>query len=76
MLGMVGSDDILENPGVAGDLREDCDDIDAASTMLAEFFRDPSEVIEPDLSLRENKPILAIGRLREKVGLKGQDRSK
>jgi hypothetical protein len=52
--------DILENAGVAGDLRDDCEDMEFASAKLEELFRDPPEVMDPDLSLREKRPILAI----------------
>jgi len=59
IFGMVGID-ILEKPGVAGDLREDSEDIEATSVML-EFFREPPpDVVEDALSLRENNPIFAV----------------
>src|SRR5882724_9706617 len=58
-LGIVGGIDIFEKPGVAGDFREDCDDIEPSSARLDELFRDPPDVVEPDLSLREKRPMLA-----------------
>lgn len=58
-LGMVGGIDILEKPGVAGDFKDDCEDMDAISARLDEFLRDP-EVVEDPLSLRENRPMLTI----------------
>lgn len=67
MLG-IGGMDILENPGVAGDFKEVWDDMEAASARLEEFFRDPPEVIDADLSLREKRPILAIGSPLMQVG--------
>ncbi len=60
---MVGGIDILENPGVAGDLREDCELIDAISGRLEEFLRDPSDVVELDLPLREKRPMMAVRRI-------------
>jgi hypothetical protein len=61
ILGMVGGIDILEKkPGVAGvtgDFRDDCEDIEPISARLEEFLREPPEVVEPDLSLREKRPM-------------------
>jgi len=56
IFGRAGSD-ILENPGVCGDLSDDCDDIEAFSVRL---LRVTAELTEPVLSLREKMPILAI----------------
>lgn len=59
ILGMVGgieACDILEKPGVVGDLSEDCEDIDLTSAR--EVLRE--EMLDPDLSLREKSPILAV----------------
>ena len=61
-LGMVGGievGDIFEKPGVAGDLREDWEDMDWISAREEEFLRDP-EVLDADLSLREKSPMLAV----------------
>jgi hypothetical protein len=66
-LGIVGGIevcDILEKPGVAGDLRDDCEDCDVVSAR-DEFIREP-EVVDADLSLREKSPIVAV----EVVGFK------
>lgn len=62
ILGIVGGIevcDILEKPGVAGDLRDDCEDIEVISAREEEFLRDV-EVLDADLSLREKSPILAV----------------
>lgn len=61
---MVGGIDILEKPGVAGvtgDFRDDCEDIEPRSARLEEFLREPPEVVELDLSLREKRPMLLAG---------------
>jgi hypothetical protein len=55
---MVGGTDILVKAGVAGDLREDWEDMEAISAREDEFFRDEA-MVEPDLSLREKRPMLA-----------------
>jgi hypothetical protein len=61
VLGMVGGIDILEKKpgvaGVAGDFSEDCEDMEPISARLEEFLREPPEVVEPDLSLREKRPM-------------------
>lgn len=57
ILGIVGIV-ILVNPGVAGDLREDWEDMEAASVRLVESFRGAPEVTEAVLSLREKSPIV------------------
>ncbi len=60
ILGMVGGIDILEKPGVAGvtgDFSDDWEDWEPISARLEEFLRDPPEVVEPDLSLREKRPM-------------------
>ena len=58
ILGRAGKD-IFEYPGVMGDLREDCEDMEVCSAMLDEFFRESPEVMEPFLPLRVKRPILA-----------------
>jgi hypothetical protein len=61
ILGMVRGIDILEKPGVAGvrgDFKDDWDDIEPISARVDEFLRDPPEVVEPDLSLREKRPMV------------------
>ena len=62
----------MDNPGVAGDLSEDCDDMEAASTTLEELFRDPFEVMDEDLSLREKRPIVADRLSEDQVWLRVQ----
>jgi hypothetical protein len=57
---MVGGNDIvLWLIGVMGDRNEDCEreDWECISPKLEEFFRVLSEVVEPDLSLREKRPM-------------------
>lgn len=44
-------------PGVTGDLSDDCEDMDPMSARLEEFLREPSEVVEPDVFLREKRPM-------------------
>lgn len=44
--------------GPVGDLRDDAEDIDWISAREEEFLRD-SEVEDPDLGLREKRPILS-----------------
>jgi hypothetical protein len=58
MVGGIEVCDIFEKPGVAGDLREDWEDVDWISARDEEFLREP-EVLDADLSLREKRPILA-----------------
>ena len=52
--------DILEKPGVAGDLRDDSEDMEPISAREEEFLREPTEaeVVEPDLVLREKRPMV------------------
>jgi len=46
-------------PGVTGDLSDDCEDIEPMSARLEEFFREPSDVVESDVFLREKRPMVA-----------------
>ena len=46
-------------PGVTGDLSDDCEDMEPMSARLEEFLREPSEVVEPDVFLREKRPMVA-----------------
>jgi len=52
--------DILEKPGVAGDLRDDSEDMEPISAREEEFLRESpeAEVAEPDLGLREKRPMV------------------
>lgn len=59
MVGGIEVCDILEKPGVAGDLREDWEDTDWISARDEEFLRE-SEMLDAALSLREKSPILAV----------------
>lgn len=59
ILGMVGGMDILEKPGVAGDLSEEADEMELISAREDEFLRDEEVMVEPDLSLREKRPMVA-----------------
>lgn len=67
VLGMVGGMFIviLEKPGVCGvtgDFKDDCEDMEPMSARLDEFLRDPPEVVEPDVFLREKRPmVLTVG---------------
>lgn len=61
-MGMVGAIGfaIFEKPGVpgvTGDLSDDCEDIEPMSARLEEFLREPSEVVESDVFLREKRPM-------------------
>ncbi len=47
-------------PGVTGDLRDDCEDMEPMSARLDEFLREPSEVVEPDVFLREKRPMVVV----------------
>jgi hypothetical protein len=52
--------DIFEKPGVAGvtgDFSDDCEDMDAMSARLDEFLREPPEVVDSDVFLREKRPM-------------------
>jgi hypothetical protein len=62
ILGIVGGMDILEKPGVAGDLRDDSEDMEPISAREEEFLRESpeAEVAEPDLGLREKRPMVII----------------
>lgn len=58
---MAGGNDILENPGVIGDLRDDWEDSEAISCRLPEFFLDSPELTtELVLSFRLNKPMVIV----------------
>jgi len=74
VLGMVGGMFmvILEKPGVpgvTGDLREDCEDMEPMSARLDEFLREPPDVVEPDVFLREKRPMVVVVDLSRNVEL-------
>lgn len=50
----------LEKPGVTGvtgDFSDDCEDIDVMSARLDEFLREPPEVVDSEVFLREKRPM-------------------
>ena len=44
-------------PGVTGDFSDDCEDIDVMSARLDEFLREPPEVVDSEVFLREKRPM-------------------
>lgn len=44
-------------PGVTGDFSDDCEDIDVTSARLDEFLREPPEVVDSEVFLREKRPM-------------------
>jgi hypothetical protein len=55
---------IFEKPGVAGvtgDFSEDCEDMEPISARLDEFLREPPEVVDSDVFLREKRPMARGG---------------